>query len=97
MYISRNSREQQAKEELRARLSDWDDSDITSFIDRQYPDYWLRTELDKQIEHAKLMRRSKETGQQLATSFRSDAFKGMTELAILAPNHPRLLALFAGC
>ena len=95
--ISRNSREQQAKEDLRARLSDWDDGDITSFIDRQYPDYWLRTELDKQIEHAMLMRRSKETGQQLATSFRSDAFKGMTELAILAPNHPRLLALFAGC
>ncbi|MGI9409599.1 MAG: [protein-PII] uridylyltransferase, partial [Hyphomicrobiaceae bacterium] len=95
--VSRNSREQQAKEDLCARLSDWDNGDVASFIDRQYPDYWLRTELDKQIEHAKLMRRSRETGQQLATSFRSDAFKGMTELAILAPNHPRLLALFAGC
>ena len=95
--VSRNSREHAAKEALRERLTDWDASDVTDFIDRQYPDYWLRTELEKQVEHAKLMQHARETGQQLATSFRSDAFKGMTELAILAPNHPRLLALFAGC
>jgi [protein-PII] uridylyltransferase len=35
-------------------------------------------------------------GLKLAVDHRTDAFKGMTELTILAPNHPRLLALFAG-
>ena len=95
--VSRKSRLDAAEVALRGRLSGWSAGDVESFIERQYPDYWLRTDLDKQVEHAKLVRDADRTGQQLATSFQSDAFKGMTELAILAPNHPRLLALFAGC
>ena len=95
--VSRQSREESAKQKLSEHLADWPADAVEDFIERQYPDYWLRTDLEKQIEHAKLVREANRTGQQLATSFRSDAFKGMTELAILAPNHPRLLALFAGC
>ncbi len=98
--VTRKTREENAKAELRerlGRLSNFADADIENFVEQQYPDYWLKTDCDKQIAHAQLMREARETGRQLATSFKSDAFKGMTELAILAPNHPRLLALFAGC
>ena len=95
--VSRKSREDAAKIELRERLAGWSSDNVESFISRQYPDYWLRTDPLMQIEHATLVREADRTGQQLATSFKSDAFKGMTELVILAPNHPRLLALFAGC
>jgi [protein-PII] uridylyltransferase len=95
--ISRTARLEIAKQALRDRLGHFAPDTVEGFIERQYPDYWLKTDTDKQVEHAKLMDEAQRTGQQLATSFKSDAFKGMTELAILAPNHPRLLALFAGC
>ena len=94
---SRELREAAIKDQLREALHDWASPDVESFIDRQYSDYWLRTELDTQIAHAKLVNEAERSGEQLATAFNSDTFKGMTELAILAPNHPRLLALFAGC
>ncbi len=94
---SREYREAAIKDQLREALSDWASSDVEAFINRQYSDYWLRTELDTQIAHAKLVSDAERSGEQLATAFSSDTFKGMTELAILAPNHPRLLALFAGC
>jgi [protein-PII] uridylyltransferase len=67
-----------------------------TFIARQYPDYWLKTDTDKQIQHARLVTRADAAGEPLATDVTTDAFKGISELTILAPNHPRLLALFAG-
>ena len=95
--VTRKAREENAKDLLRERLAFLGAGETELFVQSQYPDYWLRTDVEKQIEHAKLMGEASRTGQQLATSFTSDAFKGITELAILAPNHPRLLALFAGC
>jgi [protein-PII] uridylyltransferase len=47
--------------------------------------------------HATLYRDAEGRDIKLATSFTSDAFTGITDLEIFAPNHPRLLALFAGC
>jgi [protein-PII] uridylyltransferase len=35
-------------------------------------------------------------GQQFATEMSTDAFTAITELTVVAPNHPRLLSLFAG-
>ncbi len=70
--------------------------DCESYIERHYPDYWLKTEPKRQIEHARLMGQAKKAGEQLATAFTSDAFTAVTELTVLAPNHPRLLSQFAG-
>ena len=41
-----------AQGELRERLADWPQEDLDRFIDRHYPAYWLRTDLDVIIEHA---------------------------------------------
>ncbi len=95
--VSRKAREEQAKSRLRERLAAMDHAALEQFIAIQYADYWLRTDTERQIEHAKLMVSSLASGEQLATSFKSDAFTAITDLAIVAPNHPRLLALFAGC
>jgi [protein-PII] uridylyltransferase len=81
---------------LRAELKDWPPAEIERFIERQYDDYWLKTETRKQAEHARLMRQAEAEGRKLATAFTSTAFTAITELSVLAPNHPRLLALFAG-
>jgi [protein-PII] uridylyltransferase len=94
---SRQYRLRQSQTALREALADWPDEEVELFVENQYADYWLRTDTDKQVEHAKLAREVRETNKKMATSFTSDAFKGMTELTVLVPNHPRLLALLAGC
>ena len=69
---------------------------MSKFIERQYPDYWLRTETRKQAGHARLVRSAESNGETLATACITDTFTSVTELSVFAPNHPRLLALFAG-
>ncbi len=94
--IERGQRVSAAIGALRARLNDWPEGDVDRFIERQFPDYWLRTDTDQQAEHAALIQRAVTTGQSLVTAAKTDAFKAITELTIFAPNHARLLALFAG-
>lgn len=93
---SRARAEADAKDKLRSALSDWDSDDVSAFIDLHFPDYWLRTEFDRQLAHAKLHRRATEQGLKFAVDCTTDAFTDVTELTIFALNHPRLLALFAG-
>ncbi len=86
----------EAQDELRAALRDWPSNEVERFIDRHYPDYWLRTEPKRQVYHAWLLRRAEVEGRTFAAEFKTDAFTAITELTVFAPNHPRLLALFAG-
>lgn len=92
----RRHRVTEAQNALRVALADWNSADVTKFIDRQYPDYWLRTETRKQADHARLARSADVKGLTLATACTTDKFTSVTELTVLAINHPRLLALFAG-
>jgi [protein-PII] uridylyltransferase len=85
-----------AHEAFRAATRDWPREQVERYIERHYPDYWLKTETRKQVEHAKLVRSAEAIGQTFAADFTTDAFTAVTELSVLAPNHPRLLALFAG-
>ena len=85
-----------AQAELRAALSDWNPAAIDRFIDRHYPDYWMRTEPRRQIDHARLLERAEREGKKFATDHITDAFSAITELTVFAPNHPRLLSQFAG-
>ncbi len=79
-----------------AAAADWPQADVDRFIERQYPDYWLRTDTRKAVEHAGMVRGAEAAGMGLASHVSTDAFTAITELSLLAPNHPRLLALFAG-
>ena len=67
-----------------------------AFAARSYPDYWLRTEARKQVIHAQLLAEMETAGRTLAVDVEPDAFTAVTELTVLAPNHARLLAMFAG-
>jgi len=79
-----------------AVAADWRPDEVEHFVGRHYPDYWLRTDTRKVVEHFKLATAAERAGEKLASSFVTDAFTAITELALFAPNHPRLLALFAG-
>ena len=69
---------------------------IEAYVGRHYGDYWLRTETRKQVEHLKLAARAEQKALSFATDFSTDAFTAVSELTVLAPNHARLLSLFAG-
>jgi len=94
--LSRSERAARAQEALRARLSDWPEPELERFIDRHYPPYWLRTDTDIVAEHAKLVREAEARSKQIVTRIATDAFRGVTEITLLAPNHPRLLSMVAG-
>ena len=94
--VGRRDRIHAAQEALRPELADWPAAEVDRFIARHYDDYWLKTDTRKQADHARLMRRSETEGLTLATDFTSNAFTAITELTVLAPNHARLLAMFAG-
>jgi [protein-PII] uridylyltransferase len=48
------------------------------------------------VEHANMIRAAETAGLKLASDFKTDTFTAITALSLFAPNHPRLLALFAG-
>lgn len=93
---ARTERVAQAQARFRDLFATWPAEDVQMFIDRQYPDYWLKTDPLQQVEHARLLREAERSHLKLATSFKTDAFNAVTEFTVLAPNHPRLLSLFAG-
>jgi [protein-PII] uridylyltransferase len=94
--IERKKLVEEAQTALRTALARWPRDETEAFIARHYPDYWLRTETVKQVYHAGLLRRAHAEGKSLAVDFTTDSFTAITELTVIAPNHPRLLALFAG-
>ncbi|MGI8724148.1 MAG: [protein-PII] uridylyltransferase [Methyloceanibacter sp.] len=96
LTLSRSERVSRAQDALKERLTDWPQNDLEQFIERHYPAYWLRTDLDVIVEHAKLLRDALAQNRSLVTHISTDAFRGVTEITLLAPNHPRLLALVAG-
>jgi [protein-PII] uridylyltransferase len=94
--VGHKQRVAQAQDELRRQLADWPAGEADRSIARHYDDYWLKTDPKRLAEHARFLKEAEAAGQSLATQFRTDAFMQVTELTVLAPNHPRLLAIFAG-
>jgi [protein-PII] uridylyltransferase len=94
--VDRKSRVVTAQETLRAALPGWSDPDFNTYAARHYPAYWLKVDLKHQVAHAKLFYAMAAEVKSLATEVASDAFRGVTELTIVAPDHPRLLSVIAG-
>jgi [protein-PII] uridylyltransferase len=95
-HLGARDRVAAAQEAFRVAVSDWRPSEVDRYINRHYPDYWLRTDTRKAVEHARMVRTAESEGHKLASHYQTDAFTAITELSLFAPNHPRLLALFAG-
>lgn len=74
----------------------WSQKNIEKISTRFYPHYWLRFETPTIVQHAQLLERVSNEEENLAISHTTNKFTAITELTILAPNHARLLSLFAG-
>jgi [protein-PII] uridylyltransferase len=94
--IDRRSRVAAAQDALRRALPGWSDPDFETYAARHYPAYWLKVDLARQIAQAKLLYAMAAEVRSLATEVGTDAFRGVTELTIVAPDHPRLLSIIAG-
>src|SRR5580692_3453079 len=94
--VNRAQRVEQAQAELRAEMKDWSAQECEAYVGLHYPAYWLKVDLPHQIAHAHFLRSVAQTGKSLATSVTFPAARGVTELTILAPDHPWLLSIIAG-
>jgi len=94
--VNRAQRVALAQAELRAELGDWPPAELDAYSALHYPAYWLKVDLPHQIAHAQFLRSAAQAGQSLATSVSFAAARGVTELTVLAPDHPRLLSIIAG-
>jgi [protein-PII] uridylyltransferase len=93
----RNDRVRMAKQETRDALSaDWKESEIGSYLGRHYAPYWLKVDPERRVAHARFLQQAENEDKSVATMFTSDAFRGVTEITVLAQDHPRLLAVIAG-
>jgi [protein-PII] uridylyltransferase len=94
--VDRARRVAMAHAELKAELKDWPPERIDTYIARHYPAYWLKVDLSHRVEHARFVRATEDAAKTLATTFAFDAARGVTELTVLAPDHPWLLSTLAG-
>jgi [protein-PII] uridylyltransferase len=94
--VDRARRVAMAQAEFRAELFDWSPEEVERYIARLYPAYWLKVELPRKVAHARFVRAAERDGRSLATDVGFDAPRGVTELTVLAPDHPWLLSYLAG-
>jgi [protein-PII] uridylyltransferase len=94
--VDRKRRVAQRQQELRVQLPAWSDHEFAEYGARHYPAYWLKVDLPHKVQHALLLHASAVEMHSLATEVSTDAFRGVTELTVVAPDHPRLLSIIAG-
>ena len=94
--VDRARRVGMAQNELRAELKDWPAERIDAYFARHYPAYWLKVDLPHRVAHARFVNAAEAANQSTATSFTLDPARGVTEITVLAPDHPWLLSTLAG-
>lgn len=94
--VNRAKRIASAQAEFRRAFTEWPEADLNTYILRHYPAYWLKVELDRKLRHARFLRASEEAGHKLAINVGFDEARAVTELTILAVDHPWLLSIIAG-
>jgi len=94
--VARSDRIRLAQEQLRAALPDWSDKEFEAYCARHTPAYWLKTDEERRVKQAHFVHDAEKAGRTVTTSYETDHFRGVTELTILSPDHPRLLAIVTG-
>ncbi|MBX3528727.1 MAG: [protein-PII] uridylyltransferase [Rhodoblastus sp.] len=94
--VNRSRRVEMAQEEFRAALAAGNPRELDRYILRHYPPYWLKVDLARKLEHARFIREAEAQKKVVATSVRTEPARGVTELTVFTPDHPRLLSIIAG-
>jgi [protein-PII] uridylyltransferase len=94
--VNRAQRVAIAQAEFKEKIKDWPAERREAYVARHYPAYWLKVDLPHQLAHAHFLSEAEKQKQKLATNVAFDAERGVTELTVLAPDHPWLLSIIAG-
>ncbi len=94
--MDRKRRVEKSQAELREMLPGWSDPEFAEYAARHYPAYWLKADLQHRVAHARLLHATAVEMHSLATEVATDAYRSVTEITVVAPDHPRLLSIIAG-
>ncbi len=94
--LSRAERAVDAREKLAAALAAWPKAERKRYVALHYENYLLTVDLADQIRHAEFIREADAAGRKLATMVKTHQFEAVTEITVLAQDHPRLLSIIAG-
>lgn len=95
--LPREMRVKQSAAAFRQSLADeMPSAEIDALIARHDQSYWLRTDHERQIAHAKLIRKAMANHDLLAFDVATDATTSLTELRIWTPDRSGLVAIIAG-
>jgi [protein-PII] uridylyltransferase len=93
--VNRAQRVAMAQTEFREAMQDWPADRLERYVAKHYAPYWLKVDLPHKIEHANFVRAAEDAEKSLATTIGYDS-GNVTELTVLAPDHPWLLSIIAG-
>jgi [protein-PII] uridylyltransferase len=93
--VNRAQRVAMAQTEFREAMTDWPADRLERYVAKHYAPYWLKVDLPHKIEHANFLRAAEDAEKSLATTIGYDS-GNVTELTVLAPDHPWLLSIIAG-
>ena len=79
----RMSRIISAQARLRETLAGWPPAEVERFVHRHEPDYWLKTDLERQVQHAKIIRAFESERPVVAFDAKCDEFRSLTELTLV--------------
>ena len=85
-----------ARKQLSEALEGWSDKDRTHYTSLPYGEWFLSTDFETQQRHMAFLKATDEAGLKLATNVATRKFEAITEITVLAPDHPRLLSVIAG-
>jgi [protein-PII] uridylyltransferase len=94
--MSREQRIRVAQELFAEKVPDWSKKKLRNYLARHYHTYWLNVDLDHQLAHAGLLEKAEDTSEGMAVEVKTDKFTAITEVAVVMPDHPRLLAQLTG-
>ncbi len=94
--VSRAERAAEARRQLAEALSGWPERDRKRYVRLHYDNYLLAVDLPDQKRHADFIRAADDAKKRLATMVKMYDFEAVTEVTVLAPDHPRLLSVITG-
>jgi len=94
--VKRADRAVEARERLAAGLADWPEKARRKYVRLHYENYLLTVDLRDQLRHAEFIREADVSKKKLATMVKTHQFEAVTEITVLAQDHPRLLSVIAG-
>ncbi len=93
--VSQEDRIKIATEKFAAKI-DWPEAQAENFTQRHHPTYWLKTDVEQQVNHANLLTEWDETKDILVSQTKTDDKADITEITIITKTVTTLLSKIAG-